>query len=161
DVEVRREARVQLDAGLGVVVEERADAPRLRPGEELAHDPAGREDQGILRVDVLGGRRVLRGKEARLAVGEVESTRTAPDRIPRPLLEEARRAGVAFRRARPEDAALALDSLPGDAGVVGDAARGRAPELVEDLARARELEAVWTAEGAGDVLDDAPVGPSV
>src|SRR5262249_9337305 len=81
----------------------------------------------------------------------------AGDGVPRARLEETRRAGMVLGGAGPEDAALALDALPGDAGVVGDAAGRRPPDLVEDLARSRELEAVRPSERAGDVLDDAPV----
>ena len=44
--EVAPEARVQLDARLGVLIDERADSPGLRPGQVLADDAAGGEAQG-------------------------------------------------------------------------------------------------------------------
>ena len=52
--------RVHLDARLGVLVDQRADAPRLGAGQELADDAAGGQDDRILGVDVLGRRRVRR-----------------------------------------------------------------------------------------------------
>ena len=48
DAELRREPRVHLDARLGVLIDQRADAARLRAGEELADDAAGGEEERIL-----------------------------------------------------------------------------------------------------------------
>ena len=59
--------------------------------------------------------------------------------------------------ARPEDAHLLRDLLVGHAGVVGDAAFAGDAQLLEDLARLVEGEAVRPAERLRDVLDDAPV----
>src|SRR5262249_12088602 len=126
-----------------------------------ADHSSGGKREGILGVGVLDGRVVRSRVESRLAVGEVEGSGATGDWIPGPRLEETRRPGMVLGRAGPEDAALALDALAGDPGLVGDAAGRRPPELVEDLARSRELEAVRPAERAGDVLDDAPVLPRV
>src|SRR5205085_5424769 len=63
--------------------------------------------------------------------------------------------------ARPEDAHPGLDLLVGDARVVGHPAPARPPQLVEDLPRAAEGEAVLAAERLRDVLEDAPVLPRV
>ena len=57
DAELLGQPRMHLDARLGILVHQRADAPRLRAGQELADDAAGRQDERILGVDVLGRRR--------------------------------------------------------------------------------------------------------
>src|SRR5262249_42491823 len=123
----------------------------------LAEQRSGRERERILGVGVLDRRFVGGRMESGLAVREVEGSGSSGDRIPGTRFEETRRAGMVLGRAGPEDAVLPLDALPGDAGIVGDAARGRQPQLVEDLARPGELEAVLPSERSGDVLDDAPV----
>src|SRR5690242_10708222 len=71
DAQLLGEPGVQLDARRGVLLHQRADAPGLRAGEELAHHAAGGEDQRVLGVDVLGGRTVLGDVEPRLSVREV------------------------------------------------------------------------------------------
>ena len=48
DAELLREARVDLDARLGILIDQRADAARLRAGEELADDAAGGEEDRVL-----------------------------------------------------------------------------------------------------------------
>src|SRR5690606_37645616 len=139
---------------------------RLVAREELADNAAGGEDDRVFVVDVFGGRGVFGDVEAGAAVGEVERAGALRDGVPRAGLEQARRARVVdgravrrFARAGPEDAVLALDLLVGDARVVDDGAlRGHA-QLFEDGARALERQAALAAQGAGDVLDDAPVLP--
>src|ERR1051326_1616452 len=148
---------MDLHARLRILIDERPDAPRLRAGEELADHAPGRQDHRVLLVDVLRRRPIRGGVEARLAVGKVERPRALRHRIPRARLEEARRAGMLFARARPADAVLRLDLFVRDAVVVGDAALRRHAQLVEDLARAREREAARPPECLRDVLDHAPV----
>ena len=45
--------RMQLDPRLGILLDQRANPPRLRPGEELAHDAPGREEEREFVVDVV------------------------------------------------------------------------------------------------------------
>src|SRR5262249_59157645 len=71
-LEALGEPRMHLDARLRVLVDERSDAARLRAGEELRHDAAGRENDRKLCVDVLRRRTVLDRVEAGLAVGVVK-----------------------------------------------------------------------------------------
>ena len=61
--------------------------------------------------------------------------------------------------ARPEHAHLPLDLFVSDAGIIGDAVFAGAAELVEDLARLVEREAVRPSQRTGEILDDAPVLP--
>ena len=75
DAEPVRQPRVDLDARLRVLIDQRPDAPRLRAREELADHAPGRQDHRVLGVDVLGRRRVGGDVEAGLAVGEVEAAR--------------------------------------------------------------------------------------
>ena len=56
---------------------------------------------------------------------------------------------------------LRFDLLVGDARVVGDAARRRPAQLLEDFPRTGKREAALAAEGLGDVLNDPPVLPRV
>ena len=64
------ELRVYLDARLGILIDQRTDAARLRAGQVLADDAARRQDDRKLVVGVLGRRGVGRDDEARLAVGK-------------------------------------------------------------------------------------------
>ena len=48
DAELLGEARVELEPRLGVLLDERADAARLRAREELADDAAGRQEERVL-----------------------------------------------------------------------------------------------------------------
>ena len=48
DAELRGEPRMHLDARLGILLDQRADAPRLRARQELADDAAGRQEDRIL-----------------------------------------------------------------------------------------------------------------
>ena len=48
DAELLGEPRMHLDARLGVLIDQRADAARLRAGEELADHAAGRQEERIL-----------------------------------------------------------------------------------------------------------------
>ncbi len=48
--------RVNFDARLGILLDQRTDAPRLRAGEELADDAAGGQDHRKLGIDVFRGR---------------------------------------------------------------------------------------------------------
>ena len=138
EAERRSELRVHLDEGLGAVVHERSDAPRLGAGEEVAHHAAGGEDQRVLGVHVFGGGRVGSGHEARLAVGEVERPLAPGHRVHGAGLEQARRSRMVVGRAGPEDAVLPLHLLVGDARVVGDAALRGLAQLGEDRGGARE-----------------------
>src|SRR5690606_28046530 len=133
---------------------QRADAARLRAGEELADDPAGGEEERELVARVVDRGPVLGDVEARAPVGEVERSGALRHRVVAARLEEARRTGVVgrglaglriLRVAGPEDAHLALDLLVRDARVVGDAALAGDPQLLEDRARALEREAVRAA----------------
>jgi hypothetical protein len=62
-------------------------------------------------------------------------------------LEQPRRPRL-LARAGPEDAHLPVDLLVGDARVVGDAAAGGFPQLLEDVARTRVRERVKVASGS-------------
>jgi hypothetical protein len=139
------------------VVDQRPYAPRLRPGQEVADDAARRQHERVLGIDVFHRRRVLRGKEAGLAVGKVERPRALGDGVPGARLEQARGSGMGFVRARPEDAVRGLDLLVRDPRIVRDAAFRGHTQLVEDLARAREREPALPSERARDVLDDLPI----
>src|SRR5262245_13614591 len=117
---------------LGILIDQRPDATRLRAREKLADDAAGRQDDRILVVDVLGRRRVGGDVEACLAVSEIKAASPTSDRVPGVRLEQSGRAGMVLRGAGPEDAVFFFDALVGDAGVIGDAARRSAAQLVED-----------------------------
>ena len=49
--------------------------------------------------------------------------------------KETRRARMVFAGARPEDPIRTPDPIPGDAGIIGRAARRRASQFLEDFAR--------------------------
>src|SRR5438105_15954744 len=100
---------MDLDARLGILIDERSDPPRLSTGEELTDHAAGGEDDRVCIVDVLRGRPIRGDVESRLAVREVERTGAVGDRIPRSRLEQTRRARMILGRTRPVDAVLRLD----------------------------------------------------
>ena len=132
------EPRVDLAVRLGRLVHQRADAPRLRAGEVVRDHPAGGEDDRVLVVRLLRRRAPLDRLEVRLAVGVAEPA----------ALVQPRRARVVFGRDTARRRPLRVDLLPGDAGVVGDAAlRGHA-QLVEDLSRRAVGELVARAQAA-------------
>src|SRR5262249_47993055 len=141
------------------------DPPRLRPGQELTHDPARREIHRELGRRVIDGVAVFGDVEAGLSVGEVERSRALRDGVEASGLEEPRRPAVLDRLAalrvggvaRPENAHLSLDFLVRDARVIGDAAFARDSKLLEDRPRVLEREAVRSIESARDVLNDDPV----
>src|SRR5262249_39083652 len=56
DAELLGEPRVQLDARLGVLLHQRADAPGLGAGDGLTDHSAGGADQRVVGVDGIGGR---------------------------------------------------------------------------------------------------------
>src|SRR5690606_33248588 len=114
--------------------------PRLRAGQVLRDHAARCEDDRVLLIHLLGGRRVAGHVEPRLAIREEERAGALRYGVPRARLEQARRAGVVLVVARPEDAELPLDLLVGDAPVVDHAAARGSAQLVEDLARAAERE---------------------
>src|SRR5262245_66474576 len=62
-----------------------------------------------------------------------------------------------FAVTGPEDAELRFDFFVGNAGVICDATFARHAQLLENLARALEREAVRPAECGRQILDDAPV----
>ena len=85
----------------------------------------------------------------RLSVGVAEAA----------TLVQPRRARVIERRARPEDAHLLVDLLPGNPEIVGHTAfRGNA-QLVEDLLRRAVHKLVGGTEPRGEVADDPPILP--
>ena len=125
DAERLGQARMDLAERLRVLVDERADAARLRARQILRHHASRRQHDRVVGVGLFGGGPPVGRLKVRLAVGMAEL----------PAFVQARRAGMIERRARPEDAHLAIDALPGDAGVVGDAALRGDAQLLEDLAR--------------------------
>ena len=64
-------------------------------------------------------------------------------------------------RARPEDAFLAVDSVPGYPVVVANPAFRRDAQLVKDLFRRFVFEFVRRAQPRGDIADDLPVGARI
>ena len=61
-----RQARMHLDLGLGILLDERTDAPGLRAREIVAHDAAGREQQRERGVDRVAALAPLGDLEVRL-----------------------------------------------------------------------------------------------
>ena len=55
DAERRRQARMHLAQRLRILIDQRADAARLRAGEVLRHHAAGGQDDRILGVRLFGG----------------------------------------------------------------------------------------------------------
>src|SRR5438067_1241335 len=148
---------MDLDKGFRILINEGADAASLSPAEILADHAAGSQDDREVGIDILGGRRVGGDVKAGFAVGEVKAAIAVGDRVGRSGLEEARRAGMIFAWARPEDPQLLVDFFIGDAGVIRDSPGRSGAQLLEDLARVGEGEALLAPERAGDILNDAPV----
>ena len=98
NAQLRRQLRMQFDARLGILIDQRANTPRLRPGEKMADDATGREHDRILGIDIFGGRRVRRDVESRFSVGKVKWPAPFGDRIPRARLEQPRGSGMIFGR---------------------------------------------------------------
>ncbi len=115
----RGQQRMNFDAWLRIMIHERTDPPRLLTGKKLTYDPAGREDDRIVGIDLFGRGREARHVEPRLAVGEIKSPFALSDRVPGILFEKPRRAGMLFSRTRPENPVLSLDFFIRDAGVIG------------------------------------------
>ena len=75
--------RMNLDARLGILLDERTNPARLRAGEELADDASRGQYHGKLGIDIFRRRTILSDVEARFAVGKIKRPRAARDRIPR------------------------------------------------------------------------------
>src|SRR5689334_640779 len=103
---------MEFDPRLGVLLDQRPDAARLRTGQVVADDAAGREVHRKLLVHGIAALAPRRGQEAALAVLVHRDA----------AFKQPRRAGMIERRTRPEDAHLAIDPLVRDAVVVRDAA---------------------------------------
>src|SRR5438874_1368065 len=114
---------MHLAERLRILLDQRADAARLRAGKILAHDATGREPYRKRIVHHLRRRPVAHRVELRLAGLGVEAA----------ALVEARRPGMPVSRTGPEYAALVDHALPADAGVVGRPAVGSDPHLIKHL----------------------------
>ncbi len=136
---------------LGVLLDERPDASRLRAREVLAHHSSGGQPHRVLLVDHLGRRAVADRVEPAAPVVGVEPA----------AFEEPRGAGMVLGRAGPEHAQLALDAFPRDPVVVGAATLGRDAQLLEDLLGGGVREVPALAEPGGDVAEDVPVEPRI
>ena len=85
NAETLGKARVHLDPGFRILIDERTDAASLGSGKILAHDTAGSEYDRVFIVYVFRRRRVSRNVESGLAVRKIEGPRAVGDRIPRPI----------------------------------------------------------------------------
>src|SRR5207249_12141953 len=68
DAEFFSEQGMNFAQGLRILVNQTADAPRLRSGQVLGHHAAVREKNRILVVHVLSGRTIIVSVESGLAV---------------------------------------------------------------------------------------------
>src|SRR5687768_1393369 len=116
---------MNLQFWIRILIHQRPDAARLRPGKVMAYDASRGEVDGKFRVDRIAALPPRQAHEARLAVGMEEPA----------TFEEPGRAGMLDGRARPEDTLLPVDPLVGDAVVVGGAALRRQSQFLEDFAR--------------------------
>src|SRR5438045_2624689 len=98
--------------GLRLLIDERADTPRLRAGKILADHAARREIDRKLAVH----------RVAALAPLQLHELRPAIRMEKPPALEQAGSAGMIDRRTRPEDSLPLIDLFVRDAVVIGDAA---------------------------------------
>ncbi len=137
---------MHLGRRLRRLLEELPHATRLGARLVVREDSAGGEEQREVGVRRFRRPRGVRGPES----GSAARGREA-------LGEQARGSGVVFGGARPEDAALPVDARVGDPGIVGGPARGRAPQLGEDLLCAREGEALLPAERLREAAQDLEV----
>src|SRR5207245_7380510 len=83
----------------------------------------------------------------------------APARRGEALSERTRRPGMVVGGAGPEDAALRVDLLVADTGIVGGPALAGAAQLLEDFARTGVAETVSVTEARGDVAQHFDVRP--
>src|SRR5581483_5073132 len=100
-------AFVHLDPGIGCLLLEKWRAARLIAGQIMVDDTSGGQNQWIFLVWLLSGRDIFDGMETCFAIGEAKA-----------FFIEARRAGMIFRRARPEHSVLLGDLLIGNAPVI-------------------------------------------
>src|SRR5688572_4679185 len=112
DAQPCRQARVDLDSRLRVLLNQRPDSPRLRAGEIHVDRATRREKDRIVRI-----KRIARGPpvaylKVRLAVGMPEL----------PVLEKPRSAGMADGGAGPKNTEFPFHTVPGDAVIIRDTA---------------------------------------
>src|SRR5205807_5485379 len=137
--------------GLRILVNQTADAPRLRSGQVLGHHAAVREKNRMLVVHVLSGRTIIVSVESGLAV-----------RMMKPAaFEQSRCAGMIRRGAGPEKAHVLLNALIRHPAVINRSAFARSSQLVENFFRARVIEIFALAEAAGEVADDLPINTRI
>src|SRR5690348_6515798 len=135
---------MDLDARLGVLLQQRADAARLRATEILADDAAGRQVDGVVLIDGITARTPRGRLEVSPAVAGVELL----------VFKKTGSAGMLRRRTRPEDSLLGVDFFVRDAEIIGHAALGGNAELFEDLSRRAEGKLVSAAEPVREVDND-------
>ncbi len=132
---------------LGRHLFELLDVAGLRARLVMRQDAAGCQEEWIFAVAVVDGRLMRNAMETRAAVWRGK-----------PADEQARGARMVAVRTRPEHPVLRVDTLVGDAGVIGRCAAGGATELREDIAARREREVCTLVEGRGQRGDDLEVG---
>ena len=74
------------------------------------------------------------------------------------FFEQTRRAGMIFRRTRPEHSVVSFDLFPGDTVVIGVPATRSDAHLVEDFARRIERKIFLSAHAMRNLLHDPPIG---
>src|SRR4029079_19554468 len=132
DANRRRELRVHFTAGFWCLRDQSANSSGLCSRQIVRDDASGGQDDWIVGVGLLGGGPPVHRLEVRLPVGMAEPV----------SFVQPRGAGMMFSRTGPEDPVLAIDSLPRDSVIIGDAASRGDSQLVEDLARRRESKLV-------------------
>ena len=138
---------MNLHARLGILVHQRADAPRLRSRKILADHAAGREVNRKFLVHRIAAFPVGRRHETEFAV--------AMERLQ--VLEQSRRSGMFQRWARPEHAQLTVNFFVSDAVVIRVAAARGLAQLVKNGARAFVIEKSLLSEPPGQVAINCPV----
>ena len=83
---------MHLDPRLGILVDERANAARLRARQELTDDATGREEDRIVVAGIVNRRTVIADVETRAAIRKIERSRALGNRVVAAGLEQPRRA---------------------------------------------------------------------
>src|SRR5262249_10751271 len=122
------------DPWVGRLFAQEWNPPCLIAGEVVVDDAAGRQDERVVVVGLLGGRDVNDRMETGFAVGKAEA-----------LLVKPRRAGMLLGWAGPEDTILRLNLLIGDPPVVRFGPLGAQAQFIEDRARRAKSEVLALA----------------
>jgi hypothetical protein len=151
DAEFLREQRMDFAQRLGILVDQRSDAARLRSGKIVGDHATGGQDDGILGIRFFRCRTPLHRLKMGFAIRMVELV----------ALIKPGCSWMIHRRTRPAHAVLPVDSVPGNAIVVADAAFGSDAQLIKYFLGGVKGEFAALTQAGSYIANNLPINPGM